>query len=110
MICVRRCFSAAIQLALTGQALGKQESCPGGEPGHDIRTVREEGDVAEALRLTLRAEVSPGLVQTLQRSVLLRLDANHGAKQEGRGRRAVHCEKRYRAPEHLQSMKAVCLS
>ena len=45
--------------------------------GHHVRAVGIVGDLAEALGLTLGAEVAPRPVQALERGVVLRPDARH---------------------------------
>ena len=46
----------------------------GGETAHHIRAVQVIGDLAKTLGLALGAEHAPGLVQTFQRGIVLRLD------------------------------------
>jgi hypothetical protein len=48
--------------------------------GHDVGTVEEVGDAAEALGLALGAEVAAALVEPLQQRVVLRLDRRHHAQ------------------------------
>ena len=55
----------------------------GGEPGHDIRPVQIPGDVAEAFGLALGAEDVPGLVEALQRGVVLGADFHLGGEFKG---------------------------